>query len=43
MREGNPLGGSLHDSTAKVQKNNEICKFFVIFFEKKSIFYEFMY
>ena len=43
MREGNPHWGSLHDSTAKVQKNNEICKFFVIFFEKKSFFNKIMY
>ena len=43
MREGNPHWGSLHNSTAKLQNKNEICKYFVIFFEKKFIFYEFMH
>ena len=43
MREGNPHWGSLHNSTAKVQNKNEICKYFAIFFEKKCIFYEFMH
>lgn len=38
MREGNPHWGSLHNSTAKVQNNNEICKYFAIFFEKKMHF-----